>query len=136
MIVIVTGGRDYAGTGLVAELARIHAETQIGLLIVGGATGADTLALRWALDEQERDSATGLGLPAIEVVRADWNRFGRAAGPRRNAEMVALAHARRAPRHHSDPRETILCVAAPGGRGTADCVSKAVVAGIEVRRTA
>ena len=130
MIVIVTGGRFYAGTGLVAELARMHAETQIGLLIVGGATGADTLALRWALDAQERDSVNGLGLPVVEVVRADWNRFGRPAGPRRNAEMVALAQARRG------VGESVLCIAAPGNRGTADCMSKAVAAGFEVRRVA
>jgi hypothetical protein len=56
----------------------------------------------------------------VERHPADWDRYGRAAGPRRNAEMVGLgAHA---------------CVAFPLGasRGTRGCMKLAAEAGIPV----
>lgn len=72
MIVIVTGGRNYAGSGLVAELDRIHAETSIAWLLAGDAAGADEIAYRWAR------AAEG-----VEIARfaADWVRLGTSAGP-------------------------------------------------------
>jgi hypothetical protein len=49
---------------------------------------------------------------------ADWRRYGRAAGPIRNKEMLA---------HRPQ-----LAVAFPGGTGTADMVGKAKAAGLDV----
>src|SRR5690606_30354012 len=50
---------------------------------------------------------------------ADWRRHGRAAGPIRNQEMADAG--------------ADLCIAFPGGRGTADMVRRARAAGIPVR---
>lgn len=56
------------------------------------------------------------------IFTADWNSAGRQAGPIRNGRMVdyALAH------DHS------LCVAFPGGPGTASCVRIAQKRGLTV----
>lgn len=56
----------------------------------------------------------------VEVHPADWPRHGKAAGHRRNAEMVALG--------------ADVCLAFPLGesRGTRDCVRRARDAGIPV----
>lgn len=110
--VIVTGGRDYAMVRVVrAVLDSIHREASIGTVVTGACpTGADALACDWAM-------RNGL---SVEEFPADWATHGRAAGPVRNARMV---------RAGAD-----LMVAFPGGRGTADCVRKAEVAGIQIQR--
>ena len=51
---------------------------------------------------------------------ADWKTYGRAAGPLRNARMIAEG-------------KPDLVLAFPGGRGTADMTRKARAAGVEVR---
>lgn len=48
------------------------------IILSGGCRGADSLGERYA-DEN--------GLP-IEIHPADWRRYGRAAGPKRNKEMA------------------------------------------------
>lgn len=79
-------------------------------VIHGGAPGADSLCGRWA----ER-----YGMK-VTVFPADWRKFGRSAGPRRNAEM--LKH---------DPRPHLV-IAFPGGSGTQDMIRKALFAGVPV----
>lgn len=116
MIVIVTGGRDYAGPGLVEALDRLHAERGIVELITGDATGADTIAAEWA---------RARGVHFAQHV-AHWSR-GRRAGPIRNAEIVGHALL------HAAPDMDVICLAALGGFGTADCVRRCRKAGIEVR---
>jgi hypothetical protein len=78
------------------------------VLVHGAASGADAMAGRWA-------GANGV---SVTTFPADWNRYGRSAGPRRNQAMV-----------DSEPD---LVVAFPGGRGTADMVRRAEAAGIRV----
>jgi len=115
VIVIVTGGRDYAGTGLVEALDEVLAKHPGLVLYVGDARGADARARAWAESR---------GVPCREFA-ANWS-LGPAAGPTRNAIMVSSA----ANFARMDPA---LCLAAPGGRGTADCVERCRKAGIEVR---
>jgi hypothetical protein len=50
-------------------------------LIVGGAKGADTLAREWAIKN---------GVEFLEMP-ADWNKFGKSAGYRRNVEMINIS---------------------------------------------
>jgi ABC-type Fe3+-hydroxamate transport system substrate-binding protein len=50
---------------------------------------------------------------------ADWIKYGKSAGPKRNMEMILSA-------------KPDLVVAFPGSKGTADMISKAKAAGIEV----
>ena len=53
------------------------------VVVHGGARGVDTLAGDWAVDNGYE----------VHVMPAQWDEFGRSAGYRRNAEMVAIADA-------------------------------------------
>jgi len=123
MIVIVTGGRDYAGDKLVAELDGIHADAGIDALIYGCARGADRIAQGWGMARVAAGDQIQLSLH-----EADWERHGKRAGPERNQRMVDAAV------RIGLGTSGVLCLVAPGGRGTADCVARALKAGIEVRR--
>ena len=108
--VLVCGGRDYRDVVCVFKtLEAIHAKTPIGVIIEGGALGADELAEVWAADRGVRCWA----FPAL------WKLNGKAAGPIRNQRMI-------------DEGKPDLVVAFPGGRGTADMVRRARTAGVEV----
>lgn len=107
--VLVCGGRNFANRELVNDtLFDIHP----GVVITGGAEGADRLAYDWAYP-----------VVPTEVYHADWDKHGAAAGPIRNQKML-------------DEGKPDLVVAFPGGRGTADMVRRAKKAGIPVREIA
>ncbi len=74
--------------------------------------GVDKVAHDWA--------EKTLGVTA-EPMPADWDTHGRAAGPIRNGEMVALG------------AEICEAFPAPDSRGTWDCIRKAADAGIPVQ---
>ena len=79
MRVLVCGSRDFqAGTGLFEALDMLHMEHELTLIIEGEAKGADTLAREWA---EMRD------IPVLKFP-ADWKKYGRAAGPIRNKQML------------------------------------------------
>jgi hypothetical protein len=61
---------------------------------------------------------TWFGVP-VSAHPADWFSHGKAAGPIRNQEMLAM-------------EAPALVVAFPGGRGTADMVRRARKAGVDV----
>lgn len=108
MKVLVCGGRDYADEEhLTAVLDRLYAADPEMCIIHGGAPGADTMAGQWA---KER------GLPVLQC-DANWVYYGKAAGPIRNQWMLQYG-------------QPDLVVAFPGGRGTADMVTRAKLAGI------
>lgn len=83
--VIVTGSRDWADRdAIAAALATVERRAVPGhrlTLVHGGQRGADAYAHSWV---------RGRSAWLAEVHPADWSRYGRAAGPRRNAEMIAL----------------------------------------------
>ena len=107
MKIIVCGGRDYKDLPtLYTVLDQIHAENKLTCLVNGGYRGADKLASRWA--EQR-------GVPFLEV-HANWEKYGKEAGPKRNTQMLKL---------HPD---VVAVVAFPGGDGTIDMTSKAIEA--------
>ena len=105
-IVLVCGGRGYRDYRRVCEVLD---GMKIDCLVHGGATGADLLAGEWAV---------GNGKPFI-VVPANWEYYGKRAGPVRNAWMLRYIKVTRV-------------VAFPGGRGTANMVKLAREAGIPV----
>lgn len=78
-------------------------------IIAGGARGADTLAIDWAV-------VNGCGFTEYP---ADWKTHGKKAGMLRNQRMI-------------NEGRPDLVVAFPGGRGTADMVRRAKANGIEV----
>lgn len=110
MRVLVCGGRDFTDkAALYRALDAVHRKHGITDLIEGEAPGADSLAREWALEAQV----------CLLPFPADWKTHGRAAGPIRNARMLAEG-------------KPDAVVAFPGGRGTADMVRQAKEAGIPV----
>ncbi|MEN6554619.1 MAG: DUF2493 domain-containing protein [Methanobacterium sp.] len=82
MRTIIAGGRDFVSYDLLKK-----AVTECGwrptVVISGGAKGADFLGERWAKENN---------VPC-EVFPADWNKYGRKAGPIRNIQMAENAEA-------------------------------------------
>jgi predicted Rossmann fold nucleotide-binding protein DprA/Smf involved in DNA uptake len=80
MRVAIVGHRDYTNYGHFRKIMKDWA-SKYGLpnmIISGGARGVDTLAEKYAREKQ---------IP-IMIWHARWRRYGRAAGPRRNAKIV------------------------------------------------
>jgi hypothetical protein len=109
MKALVTGGRDFADAEYVAKvLDSIHDKEPFREVIHGDARGLDRIAGAWA-------TMNGINVRAMP---ADWARHGRAAGPQRNARMLL--------------QKPDVLIAFPGGKGTADMVQKATLAGVRV----
>ena len=108
--VLVCGGRDYSDEARVfSELDAEHANAPITLLIHGGATGADTLAGKWAAARKI----------AVRPFPANWFKHGQSAGPIRNRDMLTQG-------------KPHMVIAFPGGRGTADMINAARAASVPV----
>lgn len=108
MIVLVCGGREFGDYDLMdktlADLVPPGAK-----VITGAARGADRMASGWA-------RANGRELREFP---ADWRKYGRGAGPKRNQEMLEAGR-------------PDLVIAFDGGAGTRDMVDRARRAGIRV----
>ncbi|SFI44174.1 Protein of unknown function [Treponema bryantii] len=84
---LVCGSRSITDAAWVSEqISALIAEKDFPLsdltLIEGGAKGVDAMGKAWAIAN---------GVP-VETHKADWARYGRGAGHRRNADMVAAAN--------------------------------------------
>lgn len=107
--IAVTGGRDFNDASLVWKaFDRVHL-TGGDVIVHGGCKGADLLCMEIA--EGHYGSAT-------EEHPADWKKYGRAAGPIRNREMLES--------------NVDLLIAFPGGKGTFNCFMTAKSIGIPV----
>ena len=78
-------------------------------VVSGGATGVDEMAEAWAKE---------MNLPMF-VIKPDWKRWGKAAGPIRNSKIVELA-------------DTLVAFSTPNTTGTMDTLKKARKKGIPV----
>ena len=115
--VVVCAGRGYARADRMFEvLGEYHAKHGISMLGHGACCtthgtlrGGDGLAELWAIVNQ----VPYVGWPA------QWDKHGRAAGPRRNADLLEWFR-------------PDVCIAFPGGNGTAGCVAECRRRGIEV----
>lgn len=84
MKVIVAGGRDFDDYPLLCRKLDAILSRQTDIQIVcGEARGADSLGRKYA----EERGYTVISFPA------DWDRYGRSAGFRRNEEMAKVADA-------------------------------------------
>jgi hypothetical protein len=82
MKTIIAGSRTIHTLNLVTT-AVARSQFTITEVVSGGAKGVDTLAMTFAHNNQ---------LP-LTVMRADWDKFGKSAGFKRNAEMANYADA-------------------------------------------
>ncbi len=112
LVIVAGGGRalDWPPDQIVAALLRATAGRTVALLLHGGARGADRLI---------EQAAISLAWP-VEVIAAEWARYGRAAGPLRNGLML-----RRALKEATPTQASVLVVAFPGASGTASLVRQA-----------
>lgn len=113
--VLVTGGRNYGSNQddlmrLHDELDALHAMIGITDLAHGAAEGADTHADQWAVANDVR----------VHRFRANWRKYGSAAGLQRNALMYKIF-------------QPDLVVAFPGGSGTEDMCKVATLGGTRVK---
>ncbi|CAM3514606.1 DUF2493 domain-containing protein [Agrobacterium radiobacter] len=108
MRVLVCGGRNYSN---IAQVFYALDMLQPQVIIEGGASGADALDRRYA-------AKRGVSL---QTFPAEWEKYGNAAGPIRNRKML-------------NEGKPDIVVAFPGGRGTADMVRRAEVAGIHIKK--
>jgi hypothetical protein len=107
--VLVCGSRHFNDYEL---LQRTLDEIRISVLIHGAARGADRMAGQYA---------TSRGIP-VEEFPADWNTYGKAAGPIRNSQMLKEG-------------KPVLVVAFrhSASRGTQNMIDQATKAGVPVR---
>jgi len=110
MRVIIAGSRDFED--YISLLVAIHlAKFEITEVVWGCARGVDTMGKRWA-DEH--------GIPD-KPFPADWNKWGKSAGPRRNKQMAEYGEA------------LIAIYSKPGGTtGTRNMVKQAKAKGLKV----
>ena len=109
----VCGGRDYANEEYMFEklddiLSHYKMMCASIAIMSGCASGADSLALKWAYD---RNVGT-------REYPADWKKHGKAAGPIRNRQMLEAGFD--------------VLLAFPGGRGTRDMIKITKARGIHV----
>lgn len=113
MKILVCGGRDYSDRTsfyyYMDDLLKLYGRPMT--IIEGGARGVDYLA-KWFAKVEALE---------IETYSADWKKYGKAAGPIRNKQML-------------DEGKPDLVVAFPGGRGTANMIEQAEKAGIKVEK--
>ena len=112
LVIVAGGGRDldWPLDEIAAALLQASAGRPVALLLHGGARGADRL-----IDH----AARSLAWP-VELIPAEWGRYGRAAGPLRNGLML-----RRALEEATPALASVLVVAFPGASGTASLVRQA-----------
>jgi hypothetical protein len=116
LIIVAGGGRslDWSPVHIATALHKIAAGRLVHRLFHGGARGADQAIAA---------AASQLGWP-IEEIPADWARYGLAAGPIRNGQMIRRAIALAAAQPLATPA-AVAVIAFPGAQGTASLLAQA-----------
>jgi hypothetical protein len=118
MRVIIAGSRTVRAYETVAR-AVLESGINPSVVLSGGQSSWDPWTRkRYGADYFAEQWARAHCIP-IELHPADWNRWGKAAGPKRNAEMVAVA-------------DGLIAVWNGSSRGTADVIRRARERGIVV----
>lgn len=115
MKILICGGRDFPQEKVVNWMEenkpQFIIEGEDVLVISGGARGADTGAELWAKLAGYKN----------DIYRANWNKYGPAAGHIRNRQMA-------------EEGKPDLVIAFPGGKGTEGMIEIAKELGIPVRK--
>lgn len=109
--ILIAGSRTFRDP---ERLAQILAENvkDGDVIVEGGAPGVDSMAREWA---------EAHGVEFIEI-RADWKRYGRAAGPKRNDAMTAMI---------AEQHGRALYIWDGKSKGTKQCIESAMRRGID-----
>lgn len=82
--VIIAGGRDFRDYRKLEKACDIFLSQKKNIIVLsGGAKGADSLGERYAL----------LKGYDCQIIKAEWEKYGKSAGYRRNVQMAEKAHA-------------------------------------------
>lgn len=108
MRVLVCGSRHFKDEDL---MEKVLDEFRISTIIEGEARGADVMARQYG----ERRN-----IP-VEPFPADWNKYGKAAGPIRNSQMLKEGRP-----------DLVIAFKYEGSRGTQNMIDQAKRKGIEV----
>ena len=117
-IIVACGGRDLiiSDQDCARSMLAVVPGCNVHLLIHGNAKGADAAIA---------GAAYQLGWPCIGI-SADWLKHGKAAGPIRNQQLLQLAIEKAiALQSPTQEQISILVIAFPGGKGTADLIQQA-----------
>lgn len=110
---IVCGGKDFEDYSMLSEkLDDLLKRYEYVELVSGHAKGADTLAEIYANNN----------VIPIKVFPANWERYGKAAGPKRNREMLEYA---------MEAHPVVLAFWNGKSRGTGNMLKQAKTAGVE-----
>lgn len=104
-MIAIVGSRYFVNKDYFLEcLNKIVLEWDIEIIkiITGGARGADSLAMDYAKENNIE----------LEVFFADWEKFGRSAGPIRNTKII-------------DSCKYFVAFLSPDSKGTRDSIKKA-----------
>lgn len=109
MKVLITGSRNWSDRKAI-ETAMTKFKPEI--IIEGGANGADRMAKEYANNNNKK---------VIEA-KANWEKYGKQAGPIRNAEMISMKP------------DLVIAFSKDlnEDRGTRDTINKAIAKGIKV----
>jgi len=79
MKILICGDRNYSNYDkIVSIIKRLKDEEKELIIIEGGASGADELAKKASIELEIE----------FREYKADWKRYGRSAGPKRNQQML------------------------------------------------
>jgi len=112
MNVAIVGSRDYTNY----DEFKWFVETTLQTwrlddiqVVTGGAKGADSMAEKWAIENNL----------AIKIFKPDWLKYGKAAGPLRNQQIV-------------ENSTHVIAFPSKSGKGTQDTIIRAKKLGIEI----
>ena len=108
MRVIIAGSRNETNYDVVKNAIEFS-EYKITKIISGGCRGVDRFGEQYAKENN---------IP-LQVFKADWAKYGKAAGPKRNRAMAEEADA-------------LIAILYPKSRGTRDMIKQALKRGLKV----
>lgn len=110
MKVVIAGSRNFTNYALMCDvMSRLPSELEITEVVSGCARGADKLGERWAAEHN---------IP-VKCFPADWETYGKKAGPIRNQQMADYA-------------DVLVAFPLKGSIGTKDMIYKAMKAHMRV----
>lgn len=127
MRILVTGSREWQDYATFTRALTVAIETLTErfpddkhiVVVHGGARGADSMSENYVAHVRAFLRGQGYNIDT-EVHKADWNQYGKGAGPIRNQKMVDLG------------ADIAVAFLQEGSRGTADCIRRINAAGIEL----